>query len=239
MSKTYAYVRVSGESQATEDRDGVRRQEDACRDLAKRLGREIDAWFHDLGVSGTLNWNDRPAFREMRGLLTRGDVLVVEDIDRVGRDTVQTLIILDDMDRIGVQVFTAKGELKNDPMSKLIRAVIASMAEYQRYMIVERLAAAKAARKRVSPGHKTDGRHRYGHHPQFPQESAGLELILRMDAEGATLKQISEALWAAKIPPRGKITTKGWQSRRWALGSLWEIIQRERNAAAKKEGEAA
>lgn len=230
---TYCYIRVSGESQASEGKDGVNRQKEACEAVAKALEATDIEYVYDLGVSGKTPGHQRPGFLAMRRKMKRGDVLIAENLDRIGRDTIVTLVIMDDLEELGVTVYTARGEqLRNDGESKFMREIIAATASYNRYMLVARMAVAKANLKAKEPSRKTDGRYPYGSHPLFPQEADGLRIIMEKDRAGATLKEIADALWAAKIPPRGKIGAKGWQTRRWGLTSLWKVIQRERKRNA-------
>jgi DNA invertase Pin-like site-specific DNA recombinase len=221
VSKTYAYLRVSGDSQAAEDKNGVQRQEDACNRLAGLLGRTVDRFYRDLGVSGTLHWADRPAFREMRAQMQAGDVLLCEDLDRIGRDLMQIMIVMTDMEQIGVTVYTAnQNELKSDPTSKFMRHVIGATAEYVKMVVVQRLNVAKAAAK--AKGKRVDGRKRYG---SYAHEQAGLRMILDMSERGSTLQEICDALYAAGIRPRGSAKS---QPARWALSSIRKVRDREK-----------
>ena len=233
MSTTWIYLRVSGESQAAEGKDGVNRQKEACEAVAKALEATDIEYVYDLGVSGKTPGHQRPGFLAMRRKMKRGDVLIAENLDRIGRDTIVTLVIMDDLEELGVTVYTSRGEqLRNDGESKFMREIIAATASYNRYMLVARMATAKINLKAKDSTRKTDGRYPYGHHPQFPYEAEGLRIIMAMAAERATLKAIADALWDAKIPPRGKVSEKGLQMSRWSLRTLWSIVQRERNRNA-------
>lgn len=85
---TLAYLRVSTERQAGEDRTSLKDQRGAIAELAKRLGRTIGREFKDAGVSGSKD-RDRPGFMELVTYCqahprTDGVVLVLND-SRFGR----------------------------------------------------------------------------------------------------------------------------------------------------------
>lgn len=59
-----AYIRVSTERQATDDRTSLADQRAAIEKLAARLGTQVGRWFDDPGVSGA-TVEGRPGFRAM------------------------------------------------------------------------------------------------------------------------------------------------------------------------------
>lgn len=63
MTDTVAYLRVSTEEQARDDRASMAQQRAACIQLATRLGRQIGTWFDDPGASG--GSADRPGFQAL------------------------------------------------------------------------------------------------------------------------------------------------------------------------------
>jgi len=88
----YSYRRVSSAGQATEQRDGLRRQEDELRRFALEHGLTVAEELVDAGVSSFRGTNRRDGalsrFVEAAraGKVPPGAVLVVEDLDRFSRE---------------------------------------------------------------------------------------------------------------------------------------------------------
>lgn len=213
------YTRVSGETQAGEDKDGLRRQREACEKAAREMGYQVDEWFEDAGVSGTLGWQDRPAFRAMRHKLRPGDIVIVENLDRIARDMMQGLIVYDDFKSNGFRLFTTRREeLFNDPTASLVRDIITRVAAYQREVLVQRTASAKVAKR--AQGIRVDGPAPYGQNEdpeRRAEEQRALALMREMAANGATLASIASALHAAGIrPPR---------SEKWGHSTILKFVR--------------
>lgn len=222
--KVFAYCRVSSESQATDDKDGLRRQREAITNSAASNGMTVDHWYEDAGVSGTRQWFERPAFREMCEVMKPGDVLYVEDLDRLSRKTMAALIIFDHLEHLQVRLFTASsGKIDNDPMATFMREIVSATASYVRYMLVTRLKAAKVALR--AKGRRTDGRLPYGSCKDLDQramELRGIAMMVQMRDAGAQLSEIASALDAAGIKPR--------ESQKWAATTISEIVRRAKKA---------
>ncbi len=61
---TIGYTRVSTQQQAGEDRTSLADQRDGIRRRASELGRTVDKWFSDEGVSGG-TVEGRPGFQSL------------------------------------------------------------------------------------------------------------------------------------------------------------------------------
>ncbi|MBN1269827.1 MAG: recombinase family protein [Kiritimatiellae bacterium] len=195
--KAVAYLRVSGLGQAGEDRGGLDRQREKVAAYASARGLAVEAWFEDLGVSGTRELDDRPGLsalvERVRGNGIR--VVLVERLDRLARDLVVQELLLRDLEEVGVRVETAdEGAVdRDDPTRTLIRQVLGAVAEYDRKMVVLKLRAARQ-RKRRREG-RCEGRKFYG---EKPGETAVLEAIATLRSTGA-----SWAAVAAELNARG------------------------------------
>lgn len=89
--KAYSYVRFSSSQQAKGT--SLERQTKAATEYAKRRGWELDTQttFHDLGVSAFRGGHEDGAFGQFlsaveQGLITTPCALLVESLDRLGRD---------------------------------------------------------------------------------------------------------------------------------------------------------
>ena len=85
-TKAFAYLRVSGRGQV--DGDGFTRQLTAIKKYAAANNIKIVSVFREKGICGATDWEERPAFSEMMGiLLTNGiKTVLVERLDRLARD---------------------------------------------------------------------------------------------------------------------------------------------------------
>lgn len=194
MAKAYGYIRVSGKGQVSGD--GFDRQIKAINDYAKANGFEIVHIYQEDGVSGTLQ--DRPSLTDMLlDLEEKGQgikTVIIERIDRLARELMIQENILHDMGKHGVSVLSATdGDLlEDDPTRKLVRQVLAAIAEYDKTMLVLKLKAARD-RKKATAG-KCEGRKSY--HETKPELIAEIKRLRRKPRNGKrlSLKKTVDAL---------------------------------------------
>ena len=129
----YAYLRVSTDSQDTENqRTGV----DA---KARALGLNIDKYIVDDGTSGT----KEPEKRALGGLLrkiTCGDIIICSELSRLGRKLFMIMSILEHCMKVGAKVYTVKDnyELGDNIQSKVMAFAFGLSAEIERDLISQR-----------------------------------------------------------------------------------------------------
>ena len=136
VSARVGYVRVSTIDQKTD------------RQL---VGIELDKVFEEKASGKS---TARPVLREMLNYLREGDHLFVHSMDRLARNLVDLLKLVNDLTTRGVTVHFVKEHLdfgpdeKTTPMSKLLLSVMGAVAEFERALILERqregIAQAKA-----------------------------------------------------------------------------------------------
>ena len=103
---------------------------------------------------------DRPLFQQVLADLQRGDVLVVHELDRLGRSMVQMLNCAEDLLERGVGLVTLDGKLDTRTMDpsivKLIVGVLGYAAEMERSSLLKRTAEGRetAASNGVKFGRK-------------------------------------------------------------------------------------
>jgi DNA invertase Pin-like site-specific DNA recombinase len=144
----------------------------------------------EIAETGSGARNDRPGLQRVLEAARRGkiDAVLVHKLDRFGRGAFDLLANIRTLEDAGVRfVAVSQGlDIKpgGDPMSRLILAVLAGVAEFERSLIVERtlLGLAKARRdgKRLGRPGSVD---------------AAAAIALR--AKGATWRQIGAALGCA------------------------------------------
>lgn len=190
------YLRVSGLSQAGEDRGGLPRQREALESYAKAHSIGITQWFEEA-FTGT-DLENRPAYRAMREALLSNGVrtVLIEKLDRLARDQMICEFILQDLRKHGVEVLSCEpGEedlQSKNPTRKLIRTILAAIAEFDRSCLVERMRVGKA-RARAN-GKIMGGRAKYGSHKRYPQEVAIVNRVFHLRRQGFNATRIAEVL---------------------------------------------
>jgi DNA invertase Pin-like site-specific DNA recombinase len=88
---------------------------------------------------------DRPQFLELLSLLKKGDTLVVTKLDRFARSAENGVNLIKELLSKGIKVHILNmGLVEDTSMGRLILRMLTAIAEFDRDMIVERLAEEKA-----------------------------------------------------------------------------------------------
>ena len=141
MPQIYAYLRVSTDAQdVANQRHGVVKY---CAD--KRL---LEPLFIEDTASGKTDWRSRQLGKIIERAVA-GDVIVVSEVSRLARNTLQVLEIGRDCIARGVHLHVAKnGIVFDDSMqSKIVATVLGLVAEIERDFISSRTKEALAKRK--------------------------------------------------------------------------------------------
>ncbi len=152
--RTVLYTRVSTDDQAKEG-NSLADQERAGRlFVAARVAMGEDSWteiaegerdvYTDPGVSGATR--DRPGLRRLFADAKAGTIgrVICTKLDRMSRRAVDLLAIEDELDRYGVERTYIKDSIDTStPTGRLLRTVLAAVAELERDMILERTTAGK------------------------------------------------------------------------------------------------
>ncbi|BCI68284.1 recombinase family protein [Acetobacter aceti] len=127
----YGYARVSTGKQATDSqiidliRDGV----SDCHIV------------HEI-VSGATGWKSRPLLRKLIRKLRTGDTLTVAKLDRLGRNAVDVLSLIEQLNKRGISVRILNfGVDTSGSGGKLFLLLLAGFAEFERNLIRERVIA--------------------------------------------------------------------------------------------------
>jgi putative DNA-invertase from lambdoid prophage Rac len=144
MSRVFAYCRVSTTDQTTENQ--IREIADAGFSVTPRRSVEET-------ISGSVAASERPGFKKLMDKLEAEDVLVVTKLDRLGRNAMDVRSTVEALAKMGVRVhcLALGGMDLTSPAGKMTMGVIASVAEFERDLLIERthagLARAKAEGK--------------------------------------------------------------------------------------------
>lgn len=144
------YLRVS-----TSDQHAAN-QERELRAMADRAGWNIVAVYRDDGISGSKGRDRRPQFDALCKAATRREFDMVASwaVDRLSRSVQDLSTFMNDMRSLGIDVFLMKqGVDTSTPSGRLVANVFASIGEWEREMIIDRvksgMARAKAQGKRL------------------------------------------------------------------------------------------
>lgn len=139
--KTFGYVRVSTARQTV----------DQQVDALEAYGVPSDNIFGD--VRSGAKW-DREGLEALRGvngkpgLLRSGDTLVVVALDRLGRSLSEMVKLLEWIVSEGITLISLREGIDlTTPTGRMLAGIFASLAEYERALIMERAEAAREAAK--------------------------------------------------------------------------------------------
>ncbi|MFJ7954195.1 recombinase family protein [Lysinibacillus sp. NPDC096418] len=125
----------------------------------------------------------RPELLSMFDMLREGDTVIVWKLDRIGRNTKHLIEISEEFERLGVNFISLKENIDTSTATgKFFFRIMASLAEFERDVLVERTTAGlKAARARG----------RYGGRP--PVNKNKIATALKMyDSKEYTILEICE-----------------------------------------------
>jgi DNA invertase Pin-like site-specific DNA recombinase len=210
MTQAVSYMRCSGDGQISGDtweRQGV-----TIVHYATSNGIEVVKSFRDEGVTGKMELEGRAGLSACIQFVQENGIklVLVESSDRLARDMIVAEVIVREFQKIGVRVIAAAGGIDltagddSNPTAKLIRQILAAVAEFDRCVTVLKLRGARQ-RKRETNG-KCEGRHAFG---EKPGEETILMGIRDRRRQGMTSKKIAEYLNLDQIPTR---SGKPWRA---------------------------
>lgn len=132
---TYGYARVSSRGQAAYG-NGLEAQR---RQLAEAGATAI---YEDVRTGATM---DRPRWAELARTAAAGDTIVVSKLDRIARTAPEGVEAVRELVDRGVSVrILNMGLVEDTPVGRMMLTVMFAMAEFERELIAERMAAGKA-----------------------------------------------------------------------------------------------
>jgi DNA invertase Pin-like site-specific DNA recombinase len=159
--KAVGYYRTSSAANVGEDKDSLRRQQEAVHQYARARGLEVVAEFYDAAVSGADPIDARPAFADLLALLRDNgvSVVLVEDPTRFARDLAVQLTGHEMLRRLGVELVPANcpEHFRDDtPTAVMVRQILGAVSQFEKASLVRKLRAARE-RKRAATG-RCEGR---------------------------------------------------------------------------------
>jgi DNA invertase Pin-like site-specific DNA recombinase len=133
MAANIGYVRVSTNRQTL----------DKQYDSLNAAG--VERIFEDKSTGAKFN---RAGLLALLDYVRTGDTVTVESLDRLGRSMSEVIRTADDLHQRGIILRTLKEGIDySTPTGRMIAGIFASLAEYERVLINERAADARAAAK--------------------------------------------------------------------------------------------
>jgi site-specific DNA recombinase len=255
LERAVLYARVSSDDRNKEGRNLAGQLEMGQR-YARNKGYSVVAEISedDRGASGAEI--DLPQLNRVREMAQAGqfDVLVVRELDRLSRNLAKQLIIEEELKRAGVRIEYVLADYDDTPEGRLSKHIRATVAEYEREKIRERMVRGK--RLKVKSGSvMMHGKVPYGY--RLVENGNGKQELEVLEAEAETVRLIFE--WytvgdgesnglainaiARKLSEMG-IPRPSGRGKGWARSTVAEILSNETYAGvwhygkkAKKNGE--
>lgn len=168
------YLRVSTVDQEPET------QGREVREFIASRGWELSETYSDIGISGARS--RRPGLDQLLhdAWRKRFDAVVVWDLSRIARSTLDALSLLQEFQEKGVRLIAVKQTFDTDtPLGKAFFTLAAMFAELERSILIERVRAGMARAKAEG---KKIGR---------PPRHVNLEEIRHLRDQGLSIRQIA------------------------------------------------
>lgn len=174
------------------DKQNVDRQHDALDPICVKVFEEK--------VSGKLAVEDRPGLSAALGYLRDGDMLCVQEVDRLGRDTLTGLMTLAELFKrnISVKVLDGVGAGDHKEMNLLLELALVLASERRRDIVKKTNDGLAAARSRGRVG---------GRRPVMTEALTIQAVALR--ERGFTIRQIQPHLRITEGKSKGKNPSVG------------------------------
>lgn len=175
-SKEFGYIRVSTAAQSLD------RQTDALTNAGIP-----PADIYADKISGVKQ--ARPGLDALLRIVREGDTITVVSLDRLGRSALHIMQTIAELTERGIQVRSLKsGEDMEGPTGQLLRAIMIHIAEWERQMMLERVAESRAAREARAPGEQSAGR------PRTALTPASMKKIRSMREANRSVAEITKVV---------------------------------------------
>jgi DNA invertase Pin-like site-specific DNA recombinase len=217
VTPAFAYLRVSGLAQV--DGMGFDRQIAAIEKYASANSIEIVKVYREEGITGKSELDGRPALQALIvDLLSNGvRTVLIENLGRLARALIVQETILQDLTRRGLRLIsvTEPDACSDDPTRTMIRQILGAFFEYERKMIVSKLADAR--RRTKSKIGRCEGRKPFGE-GSGREEKNTLLIIVALAKSGQRSDEIADYLTKIAAPTR--------YGGRWHSGTVSKILNR-------------
>ena len=160
-----------------------------CKSQSYTLLKENE--YSDLGYSGAKD--RRPGLDQLLRDARAGKfkVLVVAALDRVGRNVKHLLLLLDELNALGITFISLRESINlGTPVGRMIMTVLASIAELEREVTRQRIRETMAAKKLLAQ--QTGNGWRCGRPNTATPEV--VQQVLELRAQGRSIRQIEQLI---------------------------------------------
>lgn len=204
MTSAVAYYRTSSQTNVGDDKDSLKRQQDAVRAYAASHGILIVGEYYDAAIKGGDAITDRPGFSEMLDYIAGNGarMILVENAGRFARDIVVQITGYEYLKKAGIAIIPTDAPqyfTEDTPSAEMIRGIFAVIGQFEKKSLVEKMKKARD-RKRRENG-RCEGRK-----PALPEAR---QLAKKWWEEGATLRDIARRLMVAGYTVRVRDKTTG------------------------------
>ncbi len=204
------YGRVSSAGQVDHG-SSLQTQQEQCEATIKARGWTQVGKFVDEGLSGAKD--DRPRWQALLAACRSGEIqaVVVASLDRMSRNAAHAITITSELERLGVTLVVIREQIDlSTPSGRMMRTMLAGVAEMERDLIRERSVAgqrAKVARAawpggQPSYGWRLDGKGKDARPVPDPAERDALAYMVKSALAGHTTGDIARELNRQGIPTR-------------------------------------
>ena len=197
-----AYYRTSSATNCGDDKDSLRRQQDAVRSYAKAQGLEVVHEYYDAAVSGADPVEARPGFSEMLAyMLGNGArIVLVENASRFARDILVQLLGHELLKKHGIALVPVDAPAhftEETPTGTMLRTILGAVSQFEKEALVLKLRTARD-RKRRETG-RCEG------NPNWkPAPTTHVKAARAAQRRGGSLRAI-----AAQLAERGYLSPSG------------------------------
>ncbi|MBT8559067.1 recombinase family protein [Polynucleobacter paneuropaeus] len=209
----FGYVRVSTVTQAREG-ESLEAQRRQVTSYASSKGLELptENVFIEAGVSGSIEFQERPEGSKLFTQMVAGDMVIFPKLDRAFRNTRNALNVLHDLKGRGISVhfIDLGGDVTGNGVGAIVFTILSAFATFERERIATRIREVKQMKK--AQGKFTGGRRAFGYDVidgvKVPRddEQAVIREMMKMREGGSTYRQIAD--WMSSTQER-KMTFMG------------------------------
>lgn len=108
-NKIFAYMRISTNKKTQK----VDRQQQTIIEYSITNDFKVDEFVSDI-ITGGVKADNRPNYHDMKKQMRSGDILIVSDVDRLGRDADDVIVEIKDLQAKGIRVIALDVPFMND-----------------------------------------------------------------------------------------------------------------------------
>lgn len=160
----YGYARVSTLMQARDGESlGAQGRQIRAYALSKGLDLAEDCIFVEAGVSGSVEFQERPEGARLFQSVEKGDLVIFPKLDRAFRNTRNALNVLHEFKERGVHAhfIDLGGDVTGNGIGAIVFTILSAFATFEKERIATRIREVKQIKK--AQGKFTGGRRAFGY----------------------------------------------------------------------------